>query len=179
MNKVISSAEYMLALTTGTVTDEIRESYKRSDNISDYATSVETFNLILKCILPSVDSKVLSKDSAFELIKREFIGVELTNFLGDFELYVDFVNLLLNARDSVPGHDTINNLKRFIEVADSLNKDIAVSIYYAVLVKLTLCNAIAEDIVFSRQVIEYVKNSNNITTEMPIFDIIHDAMMNT
>lgn len=178
MDKLIKLAEYVLALESNSVTDEVRHDF--ASIIEDENSALENFALILTNVLKQVDNTLTAKEAS-DLIEHEYRNLPFAFYLDEFETYVPFIDLLLltkvNAKEE---RFTLDSLKNYINIADSLaNESIKMGIYNAILTMLLYGRSITEDMAFSHKVLNYVKNYKNFSdVERILSNIVLDVIRN-
>ena len=132
MNELIAKAEYMIALETNTITNEIRNNYALTLDIDK--NGIEIFELIVEHALKGIKDNTLTTEEAFKLIQNEYIILDFSKILGNFNNYIDFINLLINITAS--NKIDFNILEELIIAVDNMPIDIKTSTYVMVLISL-------------------------------------------
>lgn len=169
MDRVLLQAEYVVSLATNDNVDEIRANYKSV--IVDFESAAEALQLILEIFLDQYEVK--TSEEIFQLIENEYSQLNLSNYLGNFEDYRAFILFLLRARINKINLLAIDDLKEFYTLAGNLNEGIAYSIYYVILQKLTFSNLIVDNINFTKEVINHIRNSS--IQEKFLLEVIHSS----
>lgn len=179
MNQFIYFADYILALNSNTMTVEKQENFKQ--NITDRKSANRIFEAILKAFFKEINKNNLSAEEAFIKIQNEFNALDFSLYLAEFSYYYDLIALIVAAAATKEQKDseTINKLKQFITVADSMNEEIKFSIYYAVLNRLVYGDLIIDNVDFTQNILQYLKNTEEINDEdKELSDIIYVAINN-
>ena len=174
MDNLLNAAEYMIMLSTNTVSEITRDEY--FSNVTQYDSCINGLELILKSVLKGLDNNTLSAEDALKLIENEYNKSTIPNFLEGSSGVIELACKLIDARSHEPGTATIEELKSYVEIADKLDKCISISIYRAVLNRLVIAHMVLEDIDFSKKLMDGIKNNPNVNDNMTFFNIIHDAL---
>lgn len=138
MNGELYLANYLLALSNNTMTEETRQ--KLVDNI-DYENEEEckrVFISVLKAILDAVvKENVYATEDAKALAQSEISSLCLFSLCGNEEVFGELVGLLLGvtSEEVSENMDERNMIfcKSFIELADNMSDDFKYDIYVTVL----------------------------------------------
>lgn len=168
MNNILQKADYMLALKTDTMTDEIRENYFVYLELNK-DLYLDGFALILDTIIKKIINNTLTSEKGIEIIKNEYSKLDMDIFFGDFLNIFPLISLLINRAKNEEGVN-INILKQYIDIANNLNcEEIAISINYVVLNFLMVSNIIDEDIDFTKSVMEKVRAHGVMSNSDKVF----------
>ena len=156
-SELLNYAQYNIALATNSVTDDIRNSYF-STMSEDRDKCAYAFNMVLVSVFKGIDDKFIDSETAKKLIETEYNKSCLHEFFGDYTPFSALINSVIDMKVSSEIMDTadIDKFKFYINIADNLDGDFAISIYYIMLTKMCFTNKILEDIEFSRKLINYV-----------------------
>ena len=167
-NNLVVKAEYILALSTNNVTDEIRNNYidllKKED--TNY---LKIFAEIIEIIMKQFRNKTLSKEEAIVIAKNEFLKFSLSDFIGDEKDFFPLIENIFKIREK-DKPISLETLKQYINIADtSNNHSITVCIYYSVLNGLLVGGLIDTDIDFSEKVISFIKQYKQLNDDDNLF----------
>ena len=172
----LAKAEYLLALETNSVTDDIRTNFIVS--IENNANYLKVFASIIKTLFRQMKEDKITKEEAIDCAKKEYKALSLENFLVNNEEIFPFIEIIFNYR-AVDEAISLDILKKYIEIADKINHNsIMICIYQGVLNGLLIGELIGADIAFSEKVINTVKNYIEINEDDKIFlNVIMEAIM--
>ena len=128
MDNLVAKAEYILALSTNNMTDEIRNNYYNS--FGEDSNYLIIFAEILQIIMKQFKTKNLTKENAIEVAKNEFTKLSLADFIVNKEEIYPLIDILFEERTK-EDPITLELLKRYINIADKINNySIVYAIYY-------------------------------------------------
>ena len=162
MDNLVAKAEYILALSTNNMTDEVRNNYYNS--FGEDSNYLIIFAEILQIIMKQFKTKNLTKENAIEVAKNEFAKLSLADFIVNKEEIYPLIDILFEERTK-EDPITLELLKRYIDIADKINNySIVYAIYYGILNGLLLGEIVDKDLEFSEKVISFIKNGEKINS---------------
>lgn len=171
---LMNAAEYMLMLGTNEVTDEVRAAY--FTGITTHDEFLEAFGLILESVLKGIENEIIDRDTGYNLIKNEYTVSEMTTHLGDFSIFDNLVNQLIEAMVCSPGSKQIEDFMAFADIAKTLDDErIRISIYQAVLLRLVQSAQALNNIEFTKEIMKYVKESTVDNQDRKLYRVIRKA----
>lgn len=156
---LLNYAQYSIMVATNSVTDDTRNSYFATIN-GDRIKGADAFNALLVSVFKGIDDKLLDSEVAKKLVETEYNKSCLHEIFGDYNPFSALINSVIDIKVSAEtAHNfDIGEFKYYINIADTLDKDFAITIYYIMLTKMCFTHKILEDIEFSRKLINYVND---------------------
>lgn len=173
MERQIAKAEYLIALTSNTVTEDIRNKYFEYV-IENENNGFNIFESIVQTVLNSVSEQLMSEEEAYELICNEYNSTFLVKQLGNFNVYEPFIKKLISIYFmDMSKIDIMEDSYEFIEIADNLDARIAIGIYQLILMRLMNTSNLLTNVRFSKDLIYFINNTNVSNDERVFFETIN------
>lgn len=155
---IVVKAEYLVELLKNNVSDQIRLNYKNTlKTTEDYA---ECFYNILDIIIKNIINNTYPIDAALTFTEIEFKAFNMEEYLGNYENYIPFIELLYNKAKSTENNNDFQQLKYYINIADSINYyEIKKGIYFAVLNFIITTSIFTGDLPFTKKLINFTKDA--------------------
>lgn len=161
MQSILYKAKYLLALSTDTMTDEIRKDYADSILLSSAEAGYRIMNQV---VVSFFQSNKYSADELKNKVELEYNGLGLIKVLGDYSKYSSLLNFMIDIYMSEHSYfELVNLYKDCIDFADKQENEVKMCLYNGVLKAIVCRNLILEDIQFSEMITGYV--SKNLVSD--------------
>jgi hypothetical protein len=112
--------------------------------------------MILVSVLKGIADNALDIESAKVLVETEYNNSCLSESFGSYDKFFELINNVIEASTLARYIDSMEEFRYYIDIADTLEADFAITIYFSVLARMCYSNKILEDIDFSKKLINYV-----------------------
>lgn len=169
----ITHARYVLALSAGEVTGEIRAAYLEDMKIDEKGAPL--LGVILSTTVKAAMDKQMTAEEAKRLTREEYAAWKLEETLGDYSAYEPLMDVLFG--EPAPRSQRLEYCKRLTNAAKGVDRAVKDGVYLGVVSALSAVWMVLQDIAYAREVTDYAANADDTVYGAEIFRTLTETVL--